>query len=128
MVHGLFLKIFKQEVQNMEEKVLSTLELNQLIAQKASENEEFRLALLNDAKAALIKEFDVEFPENTRVEVHVEDLNVLHLVIPAAKTDELTDDQLEDVAGGTASRPLVVCAYGVRPPGGGIGWKWTTRP
>ncbi len=108
----------------METKVLSTLELNQLIAQKAGENEEFRLALLNDPKAALNKEFEVTFPENTKVEVHVEDLNVLHLIIPVANTDELTDDQLEDVAGGVGPMPGLVCAYGVRPPSGGIGWQW----
>ncbi len=112
----------------METKVLSTLELNQLIAQKASGNEEFRLALINDAKAAISQEFAVTFPENTTVEVHVESLNVLHLIIPAGNADELTDDQLEDVAGGVGPAGIgggAVCAYGVRPPiGGGTGWIW----
>lgn len=114
----------------MEIKVLSTLELNQLVAQKASENEEFRLALLNDAMEAINKEFAVTFPENTKVEVHVESLNVLHLIIPAGNADELTDDQLEDVAGGVGAGGAgigggAVVAYGVRPPQGGkIGWNW----
>ncbi|HBQ26624.1 MAG TPA: biopolymer transporter ExbD [Syntrophomonas sp.] len=113
----------------METKVLSTLELNQLIAQKACENEEFRLALINDAKAAISKEFAVTFPENTKVEVHMESLNVLHLIIPAGNADELTDDQLEDVAGGVAGiGGGAVLAYGVRPPqGGGTGWNWPLK-
>ncbi len=117
----------------MEIKVLSTLELNKLIAQKASENEEFRLALLNDAMEAINKEFAVTFPENTKVEVHVESLNVLHLIIPAGNTDELSDDQLENVAGGVGPAPGIgggaVCAYGVRPPkgGGGAGWNWPLK-
>lgn len=117
----------------METKVLSTLELNQLIAQKACENEEFRLALINDAKAAIGKEFAVTFPENTKVEVHMESLNVLHLIIPAGNADELTDDQLEDVAGGVAAGGAgigggAVLAYGVRPPqGGGTSWNWPLK-
>ena len=113
----------------METKVLSTLELNQLIAQKACENEEFRLALINDAKAAISKEFAVTFPENTKVEVHMESLNVLHLIIPAGNADELTDDQLEDVAGGVAGiGGGAVLAYGVHPPqGGGTGWNWPLK-
>lgn len=112
----------------METNVLSTLELNQLIAQKASESEEFRLALINDPKSALKNEFEVVFPEDTKVEVHVESSKVLHLIIPAANTDELTDDQLEDVAGGVmAFNPGgAVVAYGVQRPGGGpgTGWNW----
>ena len=87
----------------MEEKLLSNLELNQVIAEKASENEEFKLALLNDPRAAIEKEFNVVFPEDVKVEVHVESSKVLHLIIPAASTEELTDDQLEDVAGGVAA-------------------------
>ncbi|NLK51342.1 MAG: NHLP leader peptide family natural product precursor [Syntrophomonadaceae bacterium] len=108
----------------METKVLSTLELNQLIAQKAKESEEFRLALLNDPKSAIKKEFDVVFPEDTTVEVHVENPKTLQLIIPAANTDELTDDQLEDVAGGAVNLNLgITTAYGIARPGG-IGWNW----
>ncbi|MGI6647523.1 MAG: NHLP leader peptide family RiPP precursor [Bacillota bacterium] len=115
----------------MEEKILSTLELNEVIAQKARENEEFRLALLNDPKAAIAKEFGVLLPDNTKVEVHVESPRVLHLIIPAGNADELTDDQLEDVAGGALTDLLklidpgkmVIVAYGVPYPGGS-GWKW----
>jgi hypothetical protein len=109
----------------MEDKLLSNLEINQLIAKKASENEEFKLALLNDPKAAIEKEFKVTFPEDIKVEVHVESSKVLHLIIPAANTDELTDDQLEDVAGGVAAfNPGgAVMAYGVQIPGGN-GWRW----
>ncbi len=116
----------------MEEKLLSNLELNQVIAEKASENEEFKLALLNDPRAAIEKEFNVVFPEDVKVEVHVESSKVLHLIIPAASTEELTDDQLEDVAGGTASNfkmdpGIIVCAYGIARPGGGLGWPFPTK-
>ncbi|NLT20142.1 MAG: NHLP leader peptide family natural product precursor [Syntrophomonadaceae bacterium] len=112
----------------MDTKNLTTLELNQLIADKARENDDFRLALINDAKTAIKKEFAVEFPEDTKVEVHVESTKVLHLIIPAGNADELTDDQLEDVAGGTALQPgVIICAYGVPYPGGGTAWKWPAK-
>ncbi|MEG6520672.1 NHLP leader peptide family RiPP precursor [Desulfotomaculum sp. 1211_IL3151] len=104
----------------MESTVLTTYELNQLIGKKVGENEEFRLALLNDPIAALEKEFAVKFPENIKVELHVESSNVLHLIIPAANTDELTDDQLVDVAGGMINPGSMVVAYGITP---GI-WNW----
>ncbi len=111
----------------MEDKLLSNLEINQVIAKKAGENEEFKLALLSDPKAALEKEFKVTFPDDIKVEVHVESSKVLHLIIPAASTDELTDDQLEDVAGGAGGlvpRPgTFICKYGVPFPGGGFGWN-----
>lgn len=106
----------------METKVLSTLELNEVIAKKAGEDEEFRLALLSDPRAALEKELGVAFPEDTKVEVHVENIKVLHLIIPAGNADELTDDQLEGVAGGVSAKPDMRLAYGV-PIHGRTGWK-----
>lgn len=108
----------------METKVLSTLELNEVIAKKAGEDEAFRLALLSDPKSALEKELGVAFPEDTKVEVHVENIKVLHLIIPAENTDELTDDQLEGVAGGiTLQQPgKMIMMYGV-PLHGRPGWK-----
>lgn len=106
----------------MEEKILSTLELNEVIAKKAGEDEAFRLALLSDPKLALEKELGMAFPEDTKVEVHVENIKVLHLIIPAGNADELTDDQLEGVAGGVAAKPDMRLAYGV-PIHGRTGWK-----
>lgn len=114
----------------METKDLTTLELNQLIAKRAGENDEFRLALLNDPKAAIQKEFEVVFPEDTKIDVHVESSKVLHLIIPAGNVDELSDDQLEDVAGGVMAHPgsgSIICAYGVPNPGGGPFWRWPRR-
>jgi len=109
----------------METKNLTTIEVNQLIAERASENEEFRLALLSDPKAALEKEFSVTFPEQTKVEVHVESTKELHLIIPAGNIDELSDDQLEDVAGGINNTGSLspICAYGVPSPLG-PSWRW----
>jgi hypothetical protein len=108
----------------MENKILSTLELNGLIREKAVENEAFRLALLSDPKKTLEEELGVEIPEDIKIEVHVENMKSLHLIIPPAQTDELTDEDLEGVAGGVAQTPRVVAMYAVRPLDNkrGIGW------
>ncbi|NLB51700.1 MAG: NHLP leader peptide family natural product precursor [Syntrophomonadaceae bacterium] len=121
----------------METKCLSTLELNQLIAERASENEEFRLALLSNPKSALEKEFAVTFPEGISVQVHVENSQELHLIIPATKLDELSDDQLENVAGGVGVPGVVTIgsvkdfAKAMPHTGGGGGidvfWNWPTQ-
>lgn len=115
---------------------LSTLELNQLIAEKANENEDFRLALLSNPKSALEKEFAVTFPEGISVQLHVENSQELHLIIPATKLDELSDDQLENVAGGVGVPGVVttgsvtqVFAKAIPHPGGGgkAFWNWPTQ-
>lgn len=93
--------ILKKEKKNMEITELTTLEVNQIIREKANENEEFRLALLNDPKSVFEKEFGVIVPEDINIQVHLENSKVLHLIIPATNADELSDEELEGVAGGT---------------------------
>ncbi len=118
----------------MENKILSTLELNELISQKAAEDEAFRLALLSDPKLALEKELGVTIPEDIKIEIHVESMKALHLIIPAAQTDELTDDELGAVAGGSSlNLKGPVMMYAVRPPSdfhikGSTAWAIATKP
>ena len=102
-------------------KVISTYELNAMIGKKAVEDEEFRLGLLSDPKGTLEKALNVKFPDSTKFEVHVETGDTLHLIIPAKNAQELTDDQLEQVAGGKQMDfgqvdDSLIMAYGV--PGG----------
>lgn len=101
-------------------KVISTYQLNEQIGKKAAEDEEFRLGLLSDPKGTLEKALNVKFPDSIKFEVHVETGETLHLIIPAKNAQELTDDQLEQVAGGqqigSANINDMCMAYGV--PGG----------
>lgn len=93
---------------------LTTYELNEQIAKRASEKEEFRVALLSDPKKALEKEFGVVIPEDLQIKVHLETKNTLHLIVPEQDTLELSDDQLDQVAGGIIqSTGDPVCVYGV---------------
>lgn len=93
---------------------LTTYELNQQIAKRASEKEEFRAALLSDPKKALENEFNVVIPDTLKIEVHLETKNTLHLIVPERDTLELSDDQLDQVAGGVAPANMdFTVAYGV---------------
>lgn len=70
------------------------------IAALAMEDADFRAKLLSDPKAALAEVAGLEFPEGVKLVVHEETADTLHMVIPPAIPDELTDEQLEAVAGG----------------------------
>lgn len=112
--------------------VISTYELNAMIGKKAAEDEEFRLGLLSETKETLEKALNVKFPDSVKFEVHMETGDTLHLIVPAKSANELTDEQLEEVAGGTTvdqrnfgGMDDIVMAYGV--PGGWQlpdGFKW----
>ena len=75
----------------------------QIIAQ-AAKDEVFKKALLADPKAALESEFGVKLPEDVSYKVLEETANQQYLVLPAvppaAPEDELSDAELEEVAGG----------------------------
>ncbi|KUO78714.1 MAG: hypothetical protein APF81_20170 [Desulfosporosinus sp. BRH_c37] len=93
---------------------LTTFELNEKIAKRAIEKEEFRAALLSNPKKALENEFGVIIPDNLQIKIHQETKNTLHLIVPELDTLELTDDQLNQVAGGFSSNFDNYCvAYGV---------------
>ena len=65
---------------------------------KAEEDTEFRARLLANPRSALKEAFDIEFPDDFNVMVHEDNARTAHLVLPPSS--ELTDVQLEQVAGG----------------------------
>lgn len=75
------------------------------VAVQAAQDPEFRAALLRDPKAALAEEYglDASFFAGFSVRVVAEGPNELVLTIPPAVSEgELSDEQLEGVAGGAA--------------------------
>ena len=75
------------------------------VAVQATQDDNFRAALMRDPKAALTDEYGLEpdFLAKLSIRVEVEDPNELVMVIPAeAAEEELSDEQLEAVAGGAA--------------------------
>ncbi len=75
---------------------------------RASNDEQFKQRLMSNPKDVLAEE-GVEVPAGTAVSVHVDTADQKYLVLPAAG-DELSDDELEAVAGGEVGIALGVAS------------------
>ncbi len=56
--------------------------LNSILT-KASEDAEFRSALLADPSSAIGREFEIDVPDSINIVVHENDSNTVHLTLPA---------------------------------------------
>lgn len=75
--------------------------LDALIREELDCDPEFRAQLLADPRATLGALVGTRLPDFIEVTVHVESLTAVHLVMPAPTGDEIAEDDLELVAGGT---------------------------
>jgi len=84
-------------------------DLETKLIEKAWKDPAFKQAVISDPKGLLEKYIGQKLPEQMRIFVHEEDANTLHFSIPTAPANvtELSDADLENVAGGT---DLVVTA------------------
>ena len=79
----------------------------------------FKKRVLSDPKGMLEQHTGQKLPAGLKIVIHEEDANTLHFTIPQAPTNlnELSDEELEKVAGGTDIATLVVslsvAIYGV---------------
>jgi len=79
-------------------------DLETKIIVKAWEDEGFRSRFLTEPKILFEERLGVKLPETLAITAHAEDAGHLHLVIPAKPDidlDELSDEDLETIAGGT---------------------------
>ncbi len=90
-----------------EEKVKSRGEALAPVIAKAWKDEKFKKDLISNPKAVLNREFGVQFPDNVNVKVVEEDANNLYIILPMKLPGEgeLSDEQLESVAGGMSVAP-----------------------
>jgi hypothetical protein len=93
---------------------------------KAWEDDSFKKALLSDPKAAIAREFGVEIGDEATLQVHEETADTVHLILPPRPQEgELSDEQLDSVAGGMSEpflgqfrffsqpmRPRIVAKFG----------------
>ncbi len=84
-------------------------EIEEKIIARAWQDESFKQELLSNAKSAFEKE-GIPLPENIEVRVVEENPNTIYFVLPMqpSKTEELTDAELESVAGGVWGNGNVV--------------------
>lgn len=78
-------------------------DIEHAIATQAIKDESFRDELLKDAKGTVEKYTEQTFPEDVTVTAHMASPKNLHLVLweaPEADSAELSDEDLEQVAGG----------------------------
>ncbi|HEX5454143.1 MAG TPA: NHLP leader peptide family RiPP precursor [Stellaceae bacterium] len=89
------------------------------IVAHAWQDEEFRRKFLADPKGQFEEKLGVKLPVNLKITAHQEDENHLHFVIPvkrSANVDELSDQDLENVAGGVEPGALRTIAPNLTVP------------
>ena len=81
---------------------MSRQEMESLIVQRAWKDDAFRAEFLGDPKATIEKYSGQKLPAEVKVVALAEDDKTIHFVIPPkpANADELSDEDLEKVAGG----------------------------
>ena len=81
---------------------LSRQEIETLIVQRAWKDEAFRPEFVADAKGTIEKYAGEKLPADIKVVALAEDDRTIHFVIPPkpAQADQLSDEDLEKVAGG----------------------------
>ena len=78
-------------------------EMLDVIMKFAYENPKYREALLKDPKAVLAKQMNTELPANLKVKVVQETADTIYVIaphVPPKEGEELSDADLEKVAGG----------------------------
>jgi hypothetical protein len=77
------------------------------LVQRSMEDEDFRQMLLDDSKGAVEQELGSRLPEGVEVRAVEESAQIIYLVLPSASPlgqgGELSDQELDEVAGGDES-------------------------
>lgn len=89
-----------------QEEILQSpkFQMEAALIRKCSEESEFRAKVLADPKGMLEGALGQKLPENIAIFIHEDDPHSIHFSIPPTRESlekELSDEQLEQVAGGT---------------------------
>src|SRR5215472_15624760 len=96
----------------MEAQAATRRDLETALIEKCWKDPEFKKTVLSDPKGMLEGHTGQKLPAQVKIFIHEEDANTLHFSIPPAPSNltELSDDELERVAGGT---DLFVTAFAI---------------
>jgi hypothetical protein len=79
-------------------------QMERMLVQRSIEDEDFRRRLLEEPKAAVEEEIGARLPKEVQIQAVEETADTIYLVLPSASPigggGELSDQQLEAVAGG----------------------------
>src|ERR1700677_1580107 len=90
-------------------------DLETQLTEKAWKDSEFKTQVVTDPKGVFESYFGHKLPEQLKIFIHEEDANTLHFTIPPTPSNlaELSDEDLEKVAGGTDIAMTVLFAVTV---------------
>ena len=98
----------------------SRAEFERRLIQRSLEDETFRQRLLDDPKGTIQQELGSRMPESVEVRVVEETAETIYLVLPAASPvgegGELSDEELQSVAGGRGPEGVEGVTYGPDAP------------
>lgn len=84
--------------------------VQQQILTKAKQDPSFRQRLLSNPREVLATELGLHLSSDVTIQIHEETATTLHLVLPASQQEstlqELSDEELEQAAGGVNPTPL----------------------
>jgi hypothetical protein len=95
----------------MEKSFPTRQDIDNTIRERLESEPGFRERLTSDPRGVLSEIVGMPLPDSVAVTLHEETLTDVHIVIPAADSDELSDNDLELVAGGSCwGNWIQVCA------------------
>jgi len=96
----------------MDPQVLTRRGIETALIEKCWKDPEFKTAVINDPKGMLERHMGQKLPPELKIFIHEEDASNVHFSIPLAPSNvtELSDDQLEQVAGGTDMGTIILAS------------------
>jgi hypothetical protein len=89
--------------------ITNRAELDALLRERLATDPQFRERLITDPRATLGELLGNDVPEFIAITVHEESLTDVHLVIPAAASDEIDEEDLDLAAGGALPQLCILC-------------------